>query len=98
MYVQVRDIMVQNQEIRDDLNSDVDSNVDCEYEVTKVEVGDNHVIIVKELKKGDPFYIILYNQPMDHCPITYGWNNTFLDGGMILGGHSCTSEHQHLEA
>lgn len=79
MYVQVRNIMVQSQEIRDDLNNDVDSNVDCGYEVTKVEVGDNYVIIVNELKEGDPFYIILYNQPMDHCPttLTYGWNNIF---------------------
>lgn len=100
MYVQVKDIMVQNQEIRDDLNNDIDSNVDYEYEVTKVEVGDNYVIIVKELDEGDPFYIIFCNQPMDHCPttLTYGWNNTFSNGGMILGGHSNTSEHQHLEA
>jgi hypothetical protein len=36
--------------------------------VTKVEVGDNYVIIVKELDEGDSFYIIFYNQPMDHCP------------------------------
>ncbi len=68
MYVQVRDIMVQNQEIRDDPDSDVNCDVDYEYEVTKVEVGDNYVIIVKELDEGDSFYIIFYNQPMDHCP------------------------------
>ncbi len=41
MYVQVKDIMVQNQEIRDDPNSNVDFDVDYEFEMTKVEVGDN---------------------------------------------------------
>jgi hypothetical protein len=50
--------------------------------MTKVEVGENYVIIVKELNEGDPFYIIFYNQPMDNCPttLTYGWNNTFSNG------------------
>jgi hypothetical protein len=63
--------------------------------MTKVEVGDNYVIIVKELNEGDPFYIIFYNQPLDNCPttLTYGWNNTFSNGGMILGGDSNTNEH-----
>jgi hypothetical protein len=39
-----------------------DSNTNDEVfesEVTKVEVGDNFVIISNELENGDPFYVIL---------------------------------------
>jgi hypothetical protein len=39
-----------------------DSNTDDEIfesEVAKVEVGDNFVVIFKELENGDPFYVVL---------------------------------------
>jgi hypothetical protein len=69
--VHAREFMVQNQEAKIDYEEDLDSNVDCEAEVAKVEVGDNYVIVVEELEEGDPFYIVLCNQPIYQCPTTF---------------------------
>ncbi len=81
--------MVQNQEAKIDYEKDSNSNVDYETQATKVEIGDNYTIVAKELEEGDPFYIVLFNQPIYHCPSTFsdGWNNTFLAREMVLGGH-----------
>jgi hypothetical protein len=42
-----------------DLNDlDIDDE-DFESETTKVEVGDNFIVISKELENGDPVYVVL---------------------------------------
>ncbi len=34
---------------------------------TKVEVGDNFVVISYEFENGDPFYVILCDKPLHRC-------------------------------
>jgi hypothetical protein len=53
--------MVQNQKVKVDSEKDLNSNVDCETEAAKVEVGDNYIVFTKELEEGDPFYIVMCN-------------------------------------
>jgi hypothetical protein len=42
-----------------------------ESEATRVEVGDNFVIISDELKNGDPFYVLFYDQTLHECKATF---------------------------
>jgi hypothetical protein len=37
---------------------------DFESEATKVEVGDNFVVLLDELEKNDPFYVLLSGKPL----------------------------------
>jgi len=59
----------------DNSNSDSnDSNTNdegFESEATRVEVGDNFVIIFDELKNGDPFYVLLCDQALHECKATF---------------------------
>jgi hypothetical protein len=51
-----------------------DSNIDdegFESEATRVEVGDNFVIISDELKNGVPFYVLLCDQALHECKATF---------------------------
>lgn len=38
-----------------------------ETKATKVEVGDNYVVVANELENGDPFFVILCNKPLNRC-------------------------------
>ncbi len=53
-----------------------------------VELGDNFMIILKELENGDPFYMVQCTKPLHRCPITFEdeWGNTWYKGDMILNG------------
>ncbi len=42
-----------------------------ESEATKVEVGNNFVVIFDELENGDPFYVILCDQALHECKATF---------------------------
>jgi hypothetical protein len=79
--------MVQNQKVKVDSEKDLNSNVDCETEAAKVEVGDNYIVFTKELEEGDPFYIVMCNQPVYQCLATFidGWNNMFFGRGNGFG-------------
>ncbi len=80
---------MQNQKVKVDYEEDSNSNVDCETKAAKVEVDDNYAIVAKELKEGDPFYIVMCNQPIYQCLATFtdGWNIKKLVAEMVLGGH-----------
>ncbi len=59
-----------------------------ESEATRVEVGDNFVIISDELKNGDPFYVLFYDQTLHECKATFenDLGNTWYVGEMFLHG------------
>jgi hypothetical protein len=42
-----------------------------EIEATKVEVGDNFVVIFDELENDDPFYVILCDHALHECKATF---------------------------
>jgi hypothetical protein len=44
--------------------SNMDEDIKSE---TKVEVGDNFVVISYEFENGDPFYVILCDKPLHRC-------------------------------
>jgi hypothetical protein len=44
--------------------SNMDEDIKSE---TKVEVGDNFVVISYELENGDTFYVILCDKPLQRC-------------------------------
>ncbi len=58
----------------------MDSNTkeDAEIETSRVEVGDNFVVVANELENGNPFYLILCNKPLHWCEFTFNdeWGNT----------------------
>jgi hypothetical protein len=59
-----------------------------ESKATKVELGDNFVIIFDELEHGDLFYVILCNKLLHRCEQTIEdeWGNIWYEGEMILQG------------
>ncbi len=61
---------------------------DLESEAIRVELGDNFVVISNDLENGDPFFVVLCNNPLHMCEQTFenNWRNTWYQGGMILGG------------
>jgi hypothetical protein len=66
-----------------------DSNIDdegFESETTKVEVGDNFVVIFNELENGDSFYVILCDHALHECEATFedDWGNTWYASEMLL--------------
>jgi hypothetical protein len=54
-----------------DSNSKVGDDVNLEFEVAKVEMGDNFVVIFDELENGDPFFVIICNKPLHRCQETF---------------------------
>jgi hypothetical protein len=79
--------MVQNEKVKVDYEEDSNCNVDCETKAAKVEVGDNYAIVAKESEEGDPFYIVMCNQPVYKFPTRFrnGWNNKFFGKGDGFG-------------
>ncbi len=81
----------------DNSNSDSnDSNTNdegFENEATRVQVGDNFVIIFDELKNGDPFYVLLCDHALHECKATFknDLGNTWYVGEMFL--HSVWYHH-----
>lgn len=57
-----------------------------ESETTKVEVGDNFVVIFNELENGDSFYVILCDHALHECEATFedDWGNTWYASEMLL--------------
>jgi hypothetical protein len=47
-------------------NIDFENGDDCdlEYEIGKVKVGNNFVVIVNELENNDPFCLVICNKPL----------------------------------
>jgi hypothetical protein len=47
-------------------NIDFENGDDCdlEYEIRKVKVGNNFVVIANELENNDPFYLVICNKPL----------------------------------
>jgi len=74
-----------------------DSNTNDEgfkNETTKVEAGDNFVVIYNELENGDPFYVILCDQALHECEAIFedDWGNTWYAGEMFL----CNVWYHHV--
>jgi hypothetical protein len=42
-----------------------------EFEATKVEMGDNFVVISNKLDNGDPFFVVICNKPLHRCQETF---------------------------
>ncbi len=63
-------------------------------ETTKVEAGDNFVVIYNELENGDPFYVILCDQALHECEAIFedDWGNTWYAGEMLL----CNVWYHHV--
>jgi hypothetical protein len=63
-----------------------DMDEDIESKVAKVEVGNNLAIISDELENGDPFYVLLCDNPLHQCEATFedDWGNQWYEGEMIL--------------
>jgi hypothetical protein len=57
---------------------DSDTKEDAEIETSRVEVGDNFVVVADELENGNPFYLILCNKLLHCCESTFNdeWGNT----------------------
>jgi hypothetical protein len=57
-----------------------------ELEATKVESGDNFVVILDELENGDLFYVIFCNKPLHMCEETFAdeWGNIWYEGEMMF--------------
>jgi hypothetical protein len=89
MLLQAWNLMMQGNNLGDpNFDFDSDENEDWENEATKVEIGNNYVIVAKELENGDPFYVVFSDKPLHRCETTFtnGWGNTWYEGDMILGG------------
>jgi hypothetical protein len=58
-------------------SKEFDADEDNETKATKVEVGDNFVVIVGEMENGDLFFVILWDKPLHRCEVTFtnGWGN-----------------------
>ncbi len=74
---------------------DIGSNLDdsnakdnIETKATKVEIGNNQVVVSNELKNKKVFFVVMCNKPLHRCMETFnhGWGNTWYKGDMILGG------------
>ncbi len=70
-------------------NIDFENGDDCdlEYEIRKVKVGNNFVVIANELENNDPFYLVICNKPL-YAKKTFDVDqgNTQYEGDMIIGG------------
>jgi 23S rRNA A1618 N6-methylase RlmF len=63
------------------LDLKVGDDVDLESKATKVEIGDNFVVIFYELENNDPFYVVICNKPFHRCEETFDgeWGNIWYD-------------------
>jgi len=86
-FLQACGIMVQNEDSNHKC-SNYDMEQDGESKATKIEVGDNFVVIANELGNGDPFFVILCDHVLHQCkaPFQNEWNNIWYKGDMLLGG------------
>ncbi len=50
-----------------DSNSNVGDDGDLEFEATRVELDDNFVVISNDLENGDPFFVVICNEPLHMC-------------------------------
>jgi hypothetical protein len=66
-------------------SNDLDVKDDIEIEATKVEIGDNYVVVLDELENKDAFFVVLYNKPLHRRVETFndGWENMWYEGYMI---------------
>lgn len=71
-----------------DSYSQVGDDVDLEFEVAKVEMGDNFAFIFHELENGDPLFVVFYNMHLHRCQQTFedDWINIWYKENMILEG------------
>jgi len=61
--------MVQNENFDHEFsNSNMEK--DGESKATKIEVGDNFVVVANELENGDPFFMILCEHVLHRCELT----------------------------
>jgi hypothetical protein len=68
MLLQAWNLMVQGNNLGDpNFDFDLDGDENWENEVAKVEIGDNYVVIAKELENGDPFYVVFCDKPLHRC-------------------------------
>jgi hypothetical protein len=47
-----------------DIDFDNGNDYDLEYEIGKVKMGNNFVVIANELENNDPFYHVICNKPL----------------------------------
>jgi hypothetical protein len=79
--------MVQNENFDHEFsNSNMEK--DGESKATKIEMGDNFVVVANELENGDPFFMILCDHVLHRCEATFQdeWGNTCYEGDILLGG------------
>ncbi len=65
-----------------DFDLDARNDGDLESKATRVELGDNFVVISNDLENGDPFFVVLCNKPLHMCEQTFedNWGNTWYRG------------------
>jgi len=89
VFLQAQNLMVQSNYLGDpNFESNSNGDGDWKNETTKVEMGNNYVVIAEELKNDDPFYFVFCDKPLHRCETTFthDWGNTWYQGEMILGG------------
>jgi hypothetical protein len=70
--------MVQDNNFDSEFDLDLNAYEDWESEGAKVEIGDNYIVIIEELKDNDS-YVVFYVKSLHECEATFtnGRNNTW---------------------